>query len=97
MSQTIPTIRAWAVVPAGGGQPALCLDRTRAEQIAPAMRGVIVELSSTAPMAPALVPLSDEQLWASDEIMSMNADLGWHMDTIRMFVRATERLHGIKP
>lgn len=53
MSQTTPTIRAWAVVPAGGGQPALCLDRTRAEQIAPAMRGVIVELSSTAPVAPA--------------------------------------------
>lgn len=40
-------------------------------------------------------PLTDEQLWASDEIMSLNADLGWHMDTIRMFARAIERAHGI--
>lgn len=44
---------------------------------------------------PALVPLTDEQLWANDEIMSLNADLGWHMDTIRMFARAIERAHGI--
>ena len=29
-------------------------------------------------------PLTDEQLWANDEIMSLNADLGWHMETIRM-------------
>lgn len=40
-------------------------------------------------------PLTDEQLFASDEIMSLNADLGWHMDTIRMFARAIERAHGI--
>lgn len=41
------------------------------------------------------VPLTDEQLWANDEIMSLNADLGWHMETIRMFARAIERAHGI--
>lgn len=40
-------------------------------------------------------PLTDDQLWANDEIMSLNADLGWHMDTIRMFTRAIERAHGI--
>lgn len=40
-------------------------------------------------------PLTDEQLYANDEIMSLNADLGWHMDTIRMFARAIERAHGI--
>lgn len=41
-------------------------------------------------------PLTDEQLWSNDEIMSLNADLGWHMDTIRMFVAAIERAHGIR-
>lgn len=42
------------------------------------------------------LPMTDEQLWANDEIMSLNADLGWHMDTIRMFARVIERAHGIK-
>ena len=41
-------------------------------------------------------PLTDEQLWENDQIMSLNADLGWHMDTIRMFARAIEAAHGIK-
>jgi hypothetical protein len=41
-------------------------------------------------------PLTDEQLWRNDEIMSLNADLGWHMETIRMFVAAVERAHGIR-
>ncbi len=40
-------------------------------------------------------PLTDEQLWSNDEIMSLNADFGWHLDTIRMFCRAIERAHGI--
>lgn len=40
-------------------------------------------------------PLTDEQLWANDEIMSLNADLGWNMETIKMFARAVERAHGI--
>ncbi len=41
-------------------------------------------------------PLTAEQLWHNDEIMSLNADLGWHMETIRMFVAAVERAHGIR-
>ncbi len=41
-------------------------------------------------------PMTDEQLWRNDEIMSLNADFGWHMETIRMFVAAVERAHGIR-
>jgi hypothetical protein len=44
----------------------------------------------------ARLPLTDEQLWRNDEIMSLNADLGWNMETIRMFVAAVERAHGIR-
>ena len=51
---------------------------------------------AAAPQPVAREPLTDEQLWANDEIMSLNADLGWHMETIRMFARAIERAHGIK-
>lgn len=46
--------------------------------------------------APARVPLTDEQLWQSDEIMSLNADFGWPMETIVMFCRVIEAAHGIK-
>jgi hypothetical protein len=67
--------------------------------ILPELNAVIDALAA-APAAPAAEspepqPLTDEQLWANDEIMSLNADLGWHMDTIRMFARAIERAHGI--
>ena len=41
-------------------------------------------------------PLTDAQLWINDEIMSLNADLGWHMETIRMFAATIERAHGIR-
>ena len=53
-----------------------------------------IEPLYTAPQ-PAKQPLTDEQLWANDEIMALNADLGWHMDTIKTFARAIERAHGI--
>lgn len=52
-------------------------------------------LYATAQPAPARAPLTDAQLWQSDEIMSLNADLGWPMETIVMFCRAVERAHGI--
>ena len=51
------------------------------------------QLLYTAP--PQRKPLTEEELWNNDEIMSLNADLGWHMEKIRMFARAIERAHEI--
>ena len=58
-------------------------------------RAVLARWGAQPAPAASPVPLTDEQLWANDEIMSLNADLGWHMDTIRMFARVIERAHGI--
>lgn len=59
-----------------------------------AMRAALAKWGTPQPVVQE--PLTDEQLWANDEIMSLNADLGWYMETIRMFARAIERAHGIK-
>ena len=49
----------------------------------------------TSPQPAQQEPLTDEQIWKNDQIMSLNADLGWHMDTILMFVRVIEAAHQI--
>lgn len=48
----------------------------------------------TAPQ-PARQPLTDEQVWKSEEIMAVNAAVGLVMDDLMMLVRAVERIHGI--
>ena len=47
----------------------------------------------TAP--PQLQPLTDEQIWADDGIMSANAKLGLLIKDIALLVRAIESAHGI--
>jgi hypothetical protein len=41
-------------------------------------------------------PLTDEQVWANEEIMASNADARLLMVTLMRFVRAIERAHGIE-
>ena len=54
------------------------------------------EAKAVAPSAPAVAePLTMEQVFASDDIMTVNASIGLHMDQIMRFVHATERAHGI--
>ena len=47
----------------------------------------------TAP--PQRQPLTDEQIWADDGIMSANAKLGLLIKDIALLVRAIESAHGI--
>ena len=69
------------------------LDKETNETARDIARAVLAKWGTPQPVV--REPLTDGQLWANDEIMSLNADLGWHMDTIRMFARAIERAHGI--
>ena len=59
-------------------------------------KSAAIRIATSLGWTPQRKPLTDEQLWGNDQIMSLNADLGWHMDTIRMFARAIEAAHGIK-
>ena len=42
------------------------------------------------------VPLTDEQVWASEEIMAANAETGLLFSVLRKIVRAVEAAHNIK-
>ena len=44
---------------------------------------------------PAAVPLTDEQVWNSDELMSRNGEIGVAMPVLMRLIRAIERAHGI--
>lgn len=46
-------------------------------------------------LRPAVEPMTREQIWHSNGIMSVNAELGWHMDDIVRVARAVEAHHGI--
>lgn len=46
--------------------------------------------------APAAQPMTASEIWASDEIMEVNADAQISFEHIQRFVKATERHHGIK-
>lgn len=41
-------------------------------------------------------PLTDEEIWKNDAIMSSNSGYGASFDTLRDIVRAIEAAHGIK-
>lgn len=48
------------------------------------------------PSAPVrAVPLTEDSVWESDEIMAVNAAAALHMPTLMRLVRAVERAHGI--
>ena len=49
----------------------------------------------TAPQ-PARQPLTEEQVWVSNKIMAVNADIGLSMVKLMMITRAVEAAHGIK-
>ena len=44
---------------------------------------------------PTAVPLTDEQVWNSDELMSRNGEIGVAMPVLMRLIRAIERAHGI--
>lgn len=44
---------------------------------------------------PARKPLTDHALWANDDLMSVNAEVGFKMQDIIKIARAIERAHGI--
>ena len=45
---------------------------------------------------PARQPLTEDQVWASNKIMAVNADIGLSMVKLMMITRAVEAAHGIK-
>lgn len=43
------------------------------------------------------VPMTEDQVWHNDALMSANGTAGFKMDALMRIVRATEVHHGIKP
>ena len=56
---------------------------------------VALRAALAAQPAPAAVPLTDEQVWNNDELMSRNAEIGVAMPVLMRLIRAVERAHGI--
>ena len=44
-----------------------------------------------------VVPLTEHELWANDDLMAINAEAGFKMQDIIKIARAIERTHGIVP
>ena len=48
-------------------------------------------------LRPERVPMTEDQVWHNDALMSANGTAGFKMDALMRIVRAAETHHGIKP
>ena len=53
------------------------------------------KLSAILALRPERVPMTEDQVWHNDALMSANGTVGFKMDALMRIVRATEVHHGI--